>query len=1067
MSGVGRGPEGRGLLNAREREWAPLLQGVSLVAEGEVATELSHEAAAALGTVYASHRHTPLKQKLRIFRFWPACVSVALAGVAATEYEDNTFWPALWKIAEYAGSPQDQTVWGQAFTQSLTQLGLPAFSGIGKTYLGPILMHAGIPSNCLGDLLRLLLEQAKRDPGLDADSFMSWALSGQRRLAALHKPVQRFLLNGGEYAHDTLDRIMLLLSRLHDPEPDLFGIGLPERLVAEAMSLVERKVLHLSARHRWAPSRAAQPRLMLDPLGGGPVVALPPVADLQHEWRVVVDGQPHSVTALSSWASDDERDVEFSIPRPVRQVQVSSSKGGPAIDLPVVDEADPLLVFTESGRPLPSTRSLPKDVVWALYPGDRTLTWEGDAHVVYEAPVSFGWYGWILEQVDLTEASGLGLDGGPLRKVRGTGQPRLVTGEPIAGITSTRGAPVYGRVPLLQLPERSGVGRPWEVQLRDLARPDAAPIRRKTLGGEIDLWRSLPRPVTGTFEITVVGPLGFRLDRHITIAEGLSAEFEPPVRRLTWDGPEPAIAGLRGSAPVESEMVFSEHEKEKVIVYGSLRLVVAPPRIEVLRDDGVPGAQWSSRPVTIATESFAGHGALLVRGPAEVGLSALRAGNDRDGDLQTVESSGRCAPGQGRFELVRLNDTVERHRRLDLTVDVDGVPMPVARIRPRAVATGVTLDGGKLRLRDFAVAPGVRLGVYSVYRPWRGAIELPVSPKGTAVVPSDLRNAGPLLVLPRLGNDDTAWPYWPDPEEALACAADGVPVSGDADEAALTRFLTGQDALPDTPDLERLWLLCALAESLGEFAVRDDLRAQCAMYMRSRPKAALLALAVTRLAPETCLVHLIQTGLGGIQPREHVDPVETRGLWARLPGAAAIVSGRMLLRSETRSAVLEVVVPLYGPEAADLLNDGAGPYAGPAKAESTAVPRSSLSPGRISALVTEAASNSSPADPPAAEAEAEAERVLSRTPYARLVEHLTARPAGPARLSIACALVARAGAWSGNAECKQFERRHRDRWADLARSAPELVAFDLVSAQALVAGAERAAGVGRQRDRES
>src|SRR5690606_16606229 len=91
-----------------------------------------------------------------------------------------------------------------------------------------------------------------------------------------------------------------------------------------------------------------------------------------------------------------------------------------------------------------------------------------------------------------------------------------------------------------------------------------------------------------------------------------------------------------------------------------------------------------------------------------------------------------------------------------------------------------------------------------------------------------------------------------------------------------------------TPDLERLWLLCALAESLGEFAVRDDLRAQCAMYMRSRPKAALLALAVTRLAPETCLVHLIQTGLGGIQPREHVDPVETRGLWARprpRPGA--------------------------------------------------------------------------------------------------------------------------------------------------------------------------------------
>jgi len=57
-------------------------------------------------------------------------------------------------------------------------------------------------------------------------------------------------------------------------------------------------------------------------------------------------------------------------------------------------------------------------------------------------------------------------------------------------------------------------------------------------------------------------------------------------------------------------------------------------------------------------------------------------------------------------------------------------------------------------------------------------------------------------------------------------------------------------------------------------------------------------------------------------------------------------------------------------------------------------------------------------------------------------------------MSIAMALLARLAA-RGNSNCTMLERDYRDRWANLARYAPELVAIDLVLAEALVTAADR------------
>ena len=55
-------------------------------------------------------------------------------------------------------------------------------------------------------------------------------------------------------------------------------------------------------------------------------------------------------------------------------------------------------------------------------------------------------------------------------------------------------------------------------------------------------------------------------------------------------------------------------------------------------------------------------------------------------------------------------------------------------------------------------------------------------------------------------------------------------------------------------------------------------------------------------------------------------------------------------------------------------------------------------------------------------------------------------------MSIAMALLARLAA-RGDSDCTMLERDYRDKWANLARYAPELVAVDLVLAEALVIAA--------------
>ncbi len=57
---------------------------------------------------------------------------------------------------------------------------------------------------------------------------------GRRACSALDKPARRFLINGGDYAHDIVDRTLDLLDRLAEPDPDFGAVGLPSYMIEEA-----------------------------------------------------------------------------------------------------------------------------------------------------------------------------------------------------------------------------------------------------------------------------------------------------------------------------------------------------------------------------------------------------------------------------------------------------------------------------------------------------------------------------------------------------------------------------------------------------------------------------------------------------------------------------------------------------------------------------------------------------------------------------------------------------------------------------------------------------------------
>lgn len=1089
-------------LSLRERAWSRRLSSVSLAAEYEVDPEHAAQMLEVLGSNYRKFAYDGYRRS-RSLRAFPAVHVLTTTNAATEKYDAGGFWPKLAELVGVTNSQVFQQEWGQAFLDNLAALGLPTFENAdadaGTRYLGRILLHCGVPTKCLDDYFRVVTERRSREPGLDAESFVAWAAGRAEveRLYNVDMPVNRFLRFGGEFAVDVTDRVFELLDVIA-VGGDGGGVPLPERFRLRALQL------HRDGGIERVPAGSGRgarlyPHVRLDPYGRGPLLHLPPVGDSpdgRATWIVALDGDPQRVATEALWPGSSEPAPATSVPIP-RPIRVASAalEGHEhlAVNVSVVDAGDPFLAFGEDGVSLPAGLALPGGLVWLLVPGTAAdLVFEGAPTVVAEAPLPPGWSHWSLSLVDLAKVRTvqLGADG-RRHAVRDFSAARVDVGQPVAGVRTSGGAPVFTQLPAVVLPEGVAVDTEWEVSILDGL---GSPISRTTVNAghpTRGLWSGVQHPILGSFTIRVRGPWGRGAARTVFIAQGLQVASSPSWRRLTVDGLVPATVSIvtpSGMTAGSPSVALGPQQRDRFVTLTargrSSTLRVAPPHMTISYQSAETTTRPSVRALTLFTEDVLADAGTLI---LDVGADALPTLSVLRGpqEVQTLEP-GVGRQGVYRFNVAQLRDTLSVHRQLTLSLGARG-ELPVASIRPKRLFSSVTLAGPSLVFDDCVDIPGLAALIYLSRAPWRPPAVVPIQ-QGAALLPEDVLDSGPLLVTARVEDPwaPTPVPAWPELGRSRLVDTQGWPSSDDAEESAVSAFLAAEGELPEgISDFTRLWTIQARLPSLclGDriVPVRDAVEA--AMFRR--PPLALIALAESSVPAEAIPSLVIRSGLAWADLADGHDLTPptwtTRGA---LP-AALLSAADALWSGEEVDAAIEVC----GDVVASLL-EGSDPYAtsgrfdmgadlfvaSPAQRDAMIeqmglIPQGLLSsdtrvlaalellPRRQDKRLEWLLKN-------ARNVLGVTERLLSQIASPEVTGSVRARK-HPSRddgwralpaISIGLAFTARYAARGNELAIRNMNFQRRG-WADLARVAPQLVTIDVILAELLVAGTpDRAEG---------
>jgi hypothetical protein len=836
-------------------------------------------------------------------RRYPACVAVSLATFAGAHYSGGALWESLFKHVEVSDTPEERTAIGDAFLEALSKLDLPTLDE-GLHYLGPITFHAVIPDYCLRDVLVLLAERLRHNPGLDGHSFLAWAGGHPTRLTSVDKPAQRFLNHGGEYAADLVDRLLDLLVGLGEGRRDVDELislaGAPARMVRKAVELAESKGLEFdhsstSGSPTMRSGSVEGPHLVLDIERSSVLLRLPQwdaMTDDPIHWKVRLDGVP-SETHSSPGAHE-----EVVLARPTRSLSAALGSESQVFEIDLVRAEFPMVAFDRMGRFIAGSNPLPDDEVWLLYPEDKGPPEVDDQPIAPSirlmGPV--GWNGWVLDRVTLKTGSKIGW-GDNTRVIHHRGRPQLENIEPVPGLRTRSGQPLLARRPLVSLP-RLANATDWRVEVQDAATGEVladdvwtndAREPLAELETWIDVFDGRPEAIVGEFNILIRGPLGTRANWRVAVAEGLQQRASVYCRTFVAEGLTPMAVDWGSTAvlavhPARHQFGAQDRVRDLTVQSGQHRLDLEcePNHLEVCRVSGGQASAWSAAPLTLPSDSKEDLGVLEVRMAADQLLPPLNL-VCASGLTQTLPATGGSGTRQ-RFDLARIADTLRSEKVATLQWPIGEANTTLVTFRPDRLCSGVEVDGDDIVLRDFAGVPDASAGVYQLLAPWRAPIILPISTDGRAAIADEL--AGPLAVHVRLEDPwvPAPWPRWPD--KAYSLSQNGWPEPIDDAEGAAIHYLMGKTGIPeDSGSLPYLWVAWERANELVKNGAPRTLRNDIPAQFARSPGPAIEALLSTDVPRESALV----MGLGAtiFLSRSKVAPSVLGPLWRRFPALAS------------------------------------------------------------------------------------------------------------------------------------------------------------------------------------
>lgn len=1036
-----------------ERQWAADLRQASLVGEIEIDDDDLDRAVKLFG---AYLRVNPADV---VARHDPAFFLVAMTAAGQRSWAEGTFYSKVAKTLDVHEDRAKEAT--RAYQTCLRRFKLPTFSDIGLRWVTPVLLHGTVPLRDLADLLDVLATRRHLDRTLTGETFVEWARLNAGHLTNRPKAMIRFLEHGGDFAADFMGRVMDLV--------DGEEVILPRRVTTHLREM-------LSDGHGLTRVvREARPSVALT-LEGDIVMRLPPVRPETGrvvEWRVHLGDRVVECHVEVPWQAGraNAPGATVSVGGPLRDVFVE--RQGTSATIPFVRSEDPLLIFDADGQLVVPTRPVPPGRSVVMWPRNKTpRRRDGDELAGVEKDAPYGWEGWTLLEVDLDAGDALRLDGGPLHRVAGANQSRVVVGPVVPGLFTEDGREVTASLPIVELPVDARPGD-WTITVSDALGEKIAQIAAKATS--VAVLADHAQPFVGDIEIAVRGPLGRGVTRKVAVATGVTVESLPRHRSLAQSGGlVPAtVRVLRRGAELATVKLEAAQLRQRVVIDGGRSFVVEPPHIAFSLVSGDTVGAWTSEPFSLTEPALAG-AVLRVRGLVDASASRLVF---RSGDTTQVCSPGAVRRGVVEFRLAALRDLIQTVGSGVVMLRTEKLAL-VVTVRPHRLIEDIRHDHGLLAV-DALVTEPLELVLHRCAAPWEPGTAVPIE-DGLVKVPEDLNQRGPLRVQARVVSDWFALPT--DTFPRIGVDVTDIPMLWDASREPVVSLAISRSLVMAPADVSDQITAQSMAYALevltSRGAVSPDARRAVIRLIASHPLEAIHGVLLTRATTQDITLSLVESGIvsAPVTAIRAFDQVES--LLMRSPLAAAIAASAaggetpgahesdaaVLLAQELGESFLTLAAgraddaklgrfePEFAtrPEQVKVFYDFLDPVPARLLDGDTRI-AAVFEMWQARARLTKAADAALPTINVA--------RTIIRSEAPQLWPMVSARLtqdgviALPA-LSIALALIARIAAW-GEGPARQLIQARVETHALLARHAPKLTAIDLVRADAAVTGARR------------